>query len=169
MRGKPLHSHQACFWKVRVWDKGGAPSAWSKPARWSIGLLDQAEWKAAAWIGSDRSRQVEQPSAHFEGAKWVWHAGDKGSNKPQGRRLFVTGLRLPAGSKVEKAELLVTADDFFHFTINGNEVTSGQPGSGGWSQPKFADVTSHIKPAPRIPFAWRSITVRPGPPVSSPS
>jgi alpha-L-rhamnosidase len=38
--GKPLHSHQACFWKVRVWDKEGAPSAWSKTARWSMGLLD---------------------------------------------------------------------------------------------------------------------------------
>jgi alpha-L-rhamnosidase len=144
--GKPLHSHQACFWKVRVWDREGAPSVWSKTARWSMGLLDQADWKAAAWIGFDKSRQVEQSNAPFEGAKWIWHAGDKGANKPQGHRLFMTVLRLPAGSKVEKAELLVTADDFFHFTINGNEVASGQPGSGGWDQPKFADVTDHIKP-----------------------
>ena len=144
--GKPLHSHQACFWKVRVWDKDGVPSAWSKTAHWSMGLLDQAEWREAAWIGSDQSRQVELPSAPFEGAKWIWHAGDKGASKPQGHRLFVTTLRLPDDAKVEKAELLATGDDFFRFTINGNLVASGQPGSGGWDQPKYADVTTHIKP-----------------------
>ena len=80
----------------------GAPSAWSKTARWSMGLLDQAEWKEAAWIGSDKSRQVELPIAPFEGAKWIWHAGDKGASKPKGHRLFVTTLRLPAGCQGRK-------------------------------------------------------------------
>ena len=143
--GKPLRSHQPCFWKVRVWDRDGEPSYWSKAARWSMGLLDQAEWKEAAWIGSDQSRQVELPNAPFDGAKWIWHAGDKGTSKPKGYRLFITLLRLPADAKVENAELLATADDFFRFTINGNLVASGQPGSGGWDQPKFADVTQHMK------------------------
>jgi alpha-L-rhamnosidase len=143
--GKPLRSHQRCFWKVRVWDRDGEPSYWSKAARWSMGLLDQAEWKEAAWIGSDQSRPVELPSAPFDGAKWIWHAGDKGASKPQGYRLFIAVFPLPADAKVEKAELLVTADDFFRFTINGTLVASGQPGSGGWDQPKFADVTQHLK------------------------
>jgi alpha-L-rhamnosidase len=27
--GKPLVSRQACWWKVRIWDKEGQPSLWS--------------------------------------------------------------------------------------------------------------------------------------------
>ena len=32
-----------------MWDKDGRPTAWSKPARWSMGILDPAEWQAK-WI-----------------------------------------------------------------------------------------------------------------------
>ena len=88
-------SHQPCYWKVRVWDKDGRPSAWSQPALWTMGLLEPSDWAKAEWIGSDKSRQVELPDAPLDGAKWIWHAGDKGPNKPQGHRLFVTTLRLP--------------------------------------------------------------------------
>ena len=44
--GKPLPSRQQCFWKVRVWDKNGKPSAWSEVAFWNMGLLQQDDWKA---------------------------------------------------------------------------------------------------------------------------
>lgn len=50
--GKPLASRAACFWKVRVWTNNGA-SAWSQPAKWSVGLLNPTDWKAK-WIGCDR-------------------------------------------------------------------------------------------------------------------
>ncbi|MGP0062191.1 MAG: family 78 glycoside hydrolase catalytic domain [Isosphaeraceae bacterium] len=144
--GKAPGSHQACYWKVRVWDKDGRPSAWSKSAHWSMGLLEPSDWSRAEWIGSDKSRQIELPEAPLVGARWIWHAGDKGSNKPKGHRLFVTTLRLPADAKVEKAELIATADDFFMFTINGNLVINGQAGTGGWDHPKSADVTAPLKP-----------------------
>jgi alpha-L-rhamnosidase len=143
--GKPLPSHQPCHWKVRVWDKDGKPSAWSPPAFWTMGLLDPSDWKQAEWIGSDGFRKVELPEAPFDGAKWIWHAGDKGPNKPQGHRLFVTTLRLP-NARIAKAELIAAADDFFHFTINGNEVINAPPGTGGWDHPRSADVTAHLKP-----------------------
>ncbi len=48
--GAPLHSGQACFWKVRVWDNSGHASVWSAPASWTMGLLDPADW-GAQWIG----------------------------------------------------------------------------------------------------------------------
>ncbi len=57
-----------------------------------MGPLDPSDWGSADWIGSDSSRKIELPEAPFEGAKWIWHAGDKGPNKPQGHRLFVTSL-----------------------------------------------------------------------------
>ena len=144
--GKAIPSHQPCYWKVRVWDKDGRPSAWSKPALWTMGLLEPSDWAKAEWIGSDKSRQVELPEAPLGGAKWIWHAADKGANKPKGHRLFVTTLRLPGPAKVEKAELIATADDFFMFTINGNLVINGQAGTGGWDHPKSADVTAQLKP-----------------------
>ena len=144
--GKALRSHQPCFWKVRVWDKDGRPSAWSQPANWTMGLLEPSDWAKAEWIGYDKSRQVELPDAPLDGAKWIWHAGDKGASKPQGHRLFVTTSRLPDAAKFEKAELVATADDFFRFTINGHLVIDGQPGTGGWDHPKSADVTAQLKP-----------------------
>src|SRR5262249_28145308 len=49
--GQPLRSHQACYWKVRVWDKDEKPSAWSQPVFWTMGLLDPSDWRQAEWIG----------------------------------------------------------------------------------------------------------------------
>lgn len=48
--GKPLASLERCWWKVRVWDRNGRPSPWSRPAYWSMGLLHKEDWKAE-WIG----------------------------------------------------------------------------------------------------------------------
>jgi alpha-L-rhamnosidase len=49
-RGKPLVSRQQVYWKVRVWDKSGQPSAYSQPAKWEMGLLSPKDW-TARWIG----------------------------------------------------------------------------------------------------------------------
>ncbi len=49
--GKALQSRKRCYWKVRIWDKNGNPSSWSKSANWSMGLLDKNDW-SAQWIGS---------------------------------------------------------------------------------------------------------------------
>ena len=50
--GHPLHAAERCWWKVRVWDQAGAPSAWSAPAQWTMGLLTPTDWQGAAWIGA---------------------------------------------------------------------------------------------------------------------
>ncbi|NLH43119.1 MAG: family 78 glycoside hydrolase catalytic domain [Planctomycetes bacterium] len=47
--GKPLGSSQQVFWRVRVWDKDGSPSAWSRPASWTMGVLEPGDWRAR-WI-----------------------------------------------------------------------------------------------------------------------
>jgi alpha-L-rhamnosidase len=49
-QGAPLRSRQQAFWKVRIWDQAGGRSDWSKPATWSMGLLDKSDW-SAQWIG----------------------------------------------------------------------------------------------------------------------
>jgi alpha-L-rhamnosidase len=52
--GAPLVSQERCYWKVRVWDRDGQAS-WSRPARWSMGLLGPDDWKSE-WIGFDEER-----------------------------------------------------------------------------------------------------------------
>jgi alpha-L-rhamnosidase len=51
--GKPLSSGLCCYWKARAWDKDGRPSAWSVPALWSMGMMENggggSPWKAN-WI-----------------------------------------------------------------------------------------------------------------------
>lgn len=51
--GRPLKSRMRCWWKVRVWDKDGKASAWSKPGMWSMGLLSPSDWEAD-WIGAEQ-------------------------------------------------------------------------------------------------------------------
>lgn len=51
--GKALKSRTRCFWKVKVWTNQGE-TQWSKPAFWSIGLLNYMDWKGR-WIGLDKS------------------------------------------------------------------------------------------------------------------
>ncbi len=48
--GKPLRTGQQAYWKVRVWDKSGGVSSYSRIARWEMGLLETTDWRAQ-WIG----------------------------------------------------------------------------------------------------------------------
>lgn len=43
---------EKCYWKVRSWDKNGNVGRWSEIAKWEIGLLSKADWKAS-WIGNN--------------------------------------------------------------------------------------------------------------------
>ena len=49
--GKPLNSSEQVFWKIRVWDANGNISDWSKTATWTMGLLNDTDWRAK-WIGA---------------------------------------------------------------------------------------------------------------------
>lgn len=66
--GKPLASAQAVVWKVRVWDEKGEPSAWSAPAKWTMGVLKRGDWSGADWIGAqdDTPPSVNGPKPKYE-------------------------------------------------------------------------------------------------------
>ena len=49
--GRALESSETIHWKVRVWDQLGEPSVWSATARWTMGVLGDADWSGAKWIG----------------------------------------------------------------------------------------------------------------------
>ena len=64
-QGKALGSGEKCYWKVRVWDKQGAPSTWSQPGSFEMGLLEQSDWKGQ-WIGVS---PPSPPAAQQDAAK----------------------------------------------------------------------------------------------------
>ena len=80
--GEPLSSRAACFWKVRIWDRNGKPSGWSRTASWSMGLLKSSDW-SAQWIGdsilADPANRPLTPiycyrselASRSDAAKWI--------------------------------------------------------------------------------------------------
>ena len=60
--GRLPAARQCCFWKVRVWDRDGKPTAWSAPARWAMGLLAADDWKAQ-WIAATADGAAPAPAA----------------------------------------------------------------------------------------------------------
>src|SRR5271166_2833975 len=71
--GAPLHSRQACYWKVQIVDSDGHQSQWSQPASWEIGLLNPDDW-TAGWLDAPMTtplpadhRSVSILKASYEG------------------------------------------------------------------------------------------------------
>jgi len=95
--GPDLSSREAVVWRVRVWDADGAPSAWSEPSAWEMGLLEQSDWGDSRWIDyPGRTENQPQPvfARQFDIDRRVARA-----------RLYVSGLGLQQA------------------TVNGQELT----------------------------------------------
>jgi len=117
--GAPLGSRAQVVWQVRVWDKDGAPTAWSAPAAFELGLLDPAaEWQAG-WITADLPRYDSEAPA-LAHASWI-NAGSA-SNQAAAAR-FV--LELPAGAKILGATLDAVADGLITLYVNGTPTRQG--------------------------------------------
>jgi alpha-L-rhamnosidase len=120
--GKPLASEQECFWKVRVWDEQGQPSAWSQPARWTMGLLKSTDWHAQ-WIGLDEPARKEAAKQVLGDAQWIWFPeGQPEKAAPVGTRYFRRAITVPTDRAVKRATLLFTADNSGEFFINGKKA-----------------------------------------------
>lgn len=106
--GRPLKSGAVCFWKVRVWTadaKGAMPAAgpWSAPARWSMGLLDPADWRGR-WIGYEQG--------------FPWDSVSKFSRLSARyfRKEFTTG------AAIRKATLYIAGMGHYLVAINGHSI-----------------------------------------------
>lgn len=92
--GKPLISAQQVFWKMRMWTGDGKPSAWSTPAMWTMGLLNEADWQQAKWISVESADTIERKGRGYHAGetskqdevKWV--QVDLGASMP------ITAVRL---------------------------------------------------------------------------
>ena len=103
--GTPLKSRQACFWKVKTWDRDGVASPWSEPASWSMGLLQPTDWSASYISYRDDTPVFKDRHAHF---------------LPPARQ-----YRKPfaADKPIERATVYATALGIYELEINGCPVS----------------------------------------------
>lgn len=105
--GKDIGSETKCFWKVRVWDKNGNPSEWSKIAHWRIGLLTDSDWKESRWIGEKKRRRARLLR------KWFIHDYDP---SPLLRKSFTLK------TKPKNALIYITSLGDYELYINGEKI-----------------------------------------------
>jgi alpha-L-rhamnosidase len=113
--GKPLGSRQSAWWKVRVWDESGKVSPWSRPAQWSMGLLDKADWKGN-WIGLDGGEGKPQAYGIARLGKMGWAEHRELPARMLRKDFQVTG-------KVRRAMLYVSGLGLFEAYLNGQKVS----------------------------------------------
>src|SRR6478609_1223640 len=92
--GKPLTSGQDCFWKVKVWDQADKASGWSRPATWTMGLLNPGDWQAR-WIGRSAPTAAQSEFERLlslDGCAWVWANGAVVGDQPQEKVYFCKRL-----------------------------------------------------------------------------
>ena len=105
--GKPLATRAECFWKVRVWDAAGKVSGWSRPALWTMGILDAASWHAQ-WIGQDGADVTNT----FSGTSWIWFPeGEPQIAAPIETNYFRRVVTIPASRKIKRAVFEYTGDN----------------------------------------------------------
>lgn len=109
--GKDLASRTRCYWKVRVWDKSGRCSGWSRPAMWTMGLVKESDWQGQ-WVGYDEPRSALE---------------EKGTPADTKEGLFLPPPRylrkeFVAKRPVRRATVYATALGLYELYINGCRV-----------------------------------------------
>lgn len=125
-QGKPLNSHQDCWWKVQIVDAKGQKSAWSKPAYWSMGIVSNDDWHKAEWIGLDDASEEGIDIVDVKQSQWLCYPEGNGAHdSPVATRYFRRQLTLPADRKVKRAICFFAGDDQCVFYVNGAQVGVG--------------------------------------------
>ncbi len=147
--GLPLQSHQLCYWKVRVWDKNDRPTPWSKPARWSMGLLQPSDWKAK-WIGLDGEEKTNWLSSTW----WIWYpVGDPQRAAPPGTNYFRRVVHLPAGREIKRAIFQYAGDEECRGWLNDRDLGARR----GYRNVKYNDITGRLEPGTTYVFGLTGI------------
>jgi alpha-L-rhamnosidase len=140
--GKPMVSNEQCFWKVRVWDKDGKVSAWSRPAEWSMGLLQPADWHAQ-WIGLEG----EAVTDYLAGTSWIWFPeGQPQEAAPAGERYFRRTVVMPSDRKIISAKFEYAGDSMCRGWLNGRDLGA----RASYHVVKDNDVTYRLQPGTNV-------------------
>jgi alpha-L-rhamnosidase len=127
-------SGSTIYWKVKVWTSDGKESDWSKPAKWSMGLLKSGDWQAK-WIGLDSA--------------FAW---DKGKPTDTFTRLSARYLRkdFSVAKKIKQATAYISGVGLYELYLNGEKIGNQvlAPGPTEYNKRVFYntfDVTPQLK------------------------
>ena len=169
-QGKPLFAGIKYYWKVRIWDKKGLPSKWSKPAFWSMGLLAKKDWNNAQWIAYKDNNQWKQewknhkytelnnlPPMEWPNTSWPWLTGKDSTifalyemANPQYDPSPLFRKEFSVTKKVKSASLYICGLGYYEAFLNGEKVGDHvlDPAWTNFEQRSFYvtyDVTSKVK------------------------
>jgi len=130
-QGKALKSEVRCYWKVRVWDKDGKVSKWSKPAWWEMALLNSNDWNGR-WINDGKKNPAEDADFYKDDPAPIFRKEFELSKSVKQARLYISGL------------------GYYQAYLNGRRVGDSQldPAWSVYSKRVFYstyDVTAQIK------------------------
>ena len=136
--GRSLVSSQRVFWKVRVQDSAGKISAWSAPAMWVMGVVAEADWLGAKWIGAPDNDKPFDAKAAIKGPKEKYESV-----------LLRRGVTVKPG--LRRAVVHVCGLAEYEMTLNGNKVGDALLTPGWTDYEKTClydsyDVTAALRP-----------------------
>jgi alpha-L-rhamnosidase len=102
-QGKPLQSKQRVYLQIRYWDEQNRASAWSEPAHFELGLLENSDWQGR-WIRMNK-------------AKPVVDSENKATFIPEYLR-----KEFAVAAPIVSARLYVTAKGLYEIYLNGQRV-----------------------------------------------
>jgi len=102
--GKELHSRMKCFWKVFVWDNNRIMIESFGDGFWTMGLLDEEDWKGS-WIGMELDSRFLKPEKLAPGPPPPWFRKTFALSKP-----------------VKNALVYITARGIFRLHLNGEQI-----------------------------------------------
>jgi alpha-L-rhamnosidase len=144
--GKKLRSNIECWWKVKVWDEHIIDSDWSKPSRWTMGLLNKSDWKAS-WVRSGIKEKITPGSIEFSANKdsWIWFPLIETKNgKGIGKYYFSKSFKINDLNKILSAQILITADEYFKFYLNKKFIGKSDDKIFSWTRPKLLNLLPQI-------------------------
>jgi len=144
-KGSDLTSGEKLYWEVRCWDKDDNVGAYSAPAVFEMGLLEESDWEGE-WIGTDASisapllrkefeipEDIKSARAYISGLGWY--------------ELYINGQKVgdhvldPATTDYDKRVLYVTYD-VTEMLNSGLNTVGVMLGNGWYSEPghnKYGD------------------------------
>lgn len=144
-QGLTVNPAQTYYWRVKISNRENQESDWSEPAVFRTGLLTEADWQGAQWIGNEdllaEKRMV--PGVHGSGDK----LGDKCVDRPV---VPLFRKEFEVDKQVKEATLYITGLGQYEASVNGQKVGNSFLSPGWTNYDKTVlynsyDVTSLLK------------------------
>ena len=143
--GSELKPATGYYWKVKVWNREGDDSGWSKTATWHMGLLKVNDWRSAKWIGY---RELPDSMRVVPGLP----QDDKNLGKRAIERAVIPLFRkeFELSKRIKEASLFISGLGQYEASINGMRIGTGflTPGWTNYDKSVFYncyDVTSLLQ------------------------